>query len=65
VTGLLWASAVSLTGYWIGRLFELRVESFEEHLVVVILAFGAFGSLVGYTIKHIVGRQMAVESRNT
>lgn len=60
-TGLLWASSVSLTGYWIGRLLGLGVETFEQHLLYVVLGFGAFGTLIGYTIKVIVNRQMAAE----
>jgi membrane protein DedA with SNARE-associated domain len=58
VTGLLWAATVSTTGYWIGRLLDLRVQSFEENILYIILGFGSFGLLIGYSIKEIVARKM-------
>ncbi len=61
VTGLLWATTVSTTGYWIGRLLELRVQSFEENILFIMVGFGTFGMLLGYTIKHIAMQKMHVE----
>ncbi len=61
VTGLIWAGSVSTAGYWIGRLLNLKVQSFEENILYVILGFGVFGFLFGYTIKHIAMRKMKVE----
>jgi membrane protein DedA with SNARE-associated domain len=61
VTGLLWATAVTTTGYWIGRILELRIQSFEENILFIILGFGSFGLLIGYTIKHFTMRKMQVE----
>ncbi len=61
VTGLLWATSVSATGYWIGRLLELKIQSFEENILFIILGFGMLGLLIGYTIKHAAMRKMHVE----
>jgi len=58
VTGLLWAVSVSATGYWIGRLLELRIQSFEENILYIILGFGTLGLLIGYTVKRIAARKM-------
>lgn len=61
VTGLLWATTVSTTGYWIGRLLELRVQSFEDNILFIVLGFGSLGLLIGYTIKHVAMRKMQME----
>jgi membrane protein DedA with SNARE-associated domain len=61
VTGLLWAGSVSVTGYWIGRLLELRIQSFEENILFIMLGFGTLGLLIGYTIKKVTMRKMHVE----
>jgi len=61
VTGLLWASSVSFTGYWIGRLLELKVQSFEDNLLFIVLGFGTLGILIGYTIKKIATQKMHVD----
>jgi membrane protein DedA with SNARE-associated domain len=61
VTGLLWATTVSTTGYWIGRLLELRIQSFEENILFIMLGFGTLGLLLGYTIKSLAMRNMHVE----
>jgi membrane protein DedA with SNARE-associated domain len=61
VTGLLWAASVSTTGYWIGRILELRVKSFEDNILFIILGFGTLGLLIGYAIKHVAMRKMHVE----
>jgi membrane protein DedA with SNARE-associated domain len=61
VTGLLWATTVSTTGYWIGRLLELRVQSFEDNILFIVLGFGSLGLLIGYIIKHFAMRKMHVE----
>ena len=61
VSGLLWASLVTTTGYWIGRLLEVRVQSFEENILFIMLGFGSLGIMLGYTIKHIAMRKMNAE----
>jgi membrane protein DedA with SNARE-associated domain len=61
VTGLLWATAVSTTGYWIGRLLDLKVQSFEDNILFIILGFGSLGFLIGYVIKHIAMKKMHVD----
>jgi membrane protein DedA with SNARE-associated domain len=60
VTGLLWAASVSTTGYWIGRLLELKVQSFEENILFIVLGFGIFGFLIGYTIRKLAMQKMRV-----
>jgi len=61
VTGLLWATTVSTTGYWIGRLLDLRVQSFEENIVLIMLGFGTLGMLLGFVIKNVAMRNMDVD----
>lgn len=61
VTGLLWATAVSTTGYWIGRLLDLKVQSFEDNILFIILGFGSLGFLIGYVIKHVAMKKMRVD----
>ncbi len=61
VTGLLWAASVSTTGYWIGRLLELKVQTFEDNILLIILGFGCLGLLIGYIIKRVAMRKMHVE----
>ncbi len=60
-TGLLWAAVVSTTGYWIGRLLELRVQSFEENILFIVLGFGSFGILMGYAIKKFASSKMHID----
>jgi membrane protein DedA with SNARE-associated domain len=64
-TGLLWAGSVSLTGYLIGRILGLSVETFEHHLLYVVLGFASFGTLIGYSIKLVVNRQMNADHHST
>lgn len=54
VCGLAWASVVTVSGYLIGLFLNLNAQSVEENLVLIILGFGTFGLLVGYTIKRLV-----------
>lgn len=61
VTGFLWATTVSTTGYCIGRLLELRVQSFEDNILFIVLGFGSLGLLIGYIIKHFAMRKMHME----
>ena len=61
ITGLLWASSVSFTGYWIGRILNLKVQSFEDNILFIVLGFGIFGILIGYTIKKVAMRKMQVD----
>ena len=60
-TGLLWATSVSTTGYFIGRLLELKIQSFQDNILFIILGFGSLGIVLGYTIKHVAMRKMHVE----
>lgn len=61
VTGLLWATAVSTTGYWIGRILEIKVQSFEDNLLFIVLGFASLGFLIGYGIKHLAMKKMHVD----
>ncbi len=61
VTGLLWATAVSTTGYWIGRMLDLKVQSFEDNILFIVLGFGSLGFLIGYVIKHVAMKKMHME----
>ncbi len=61
ITGLLWAASVSIIGYWVGRFLELKIQSFEENILFIILGFGSLGIMIGYIIKKIAMRKMHVE----
>lgn len=54
VSGLLWATVVSVTGFVVGSFFELDTSSFENNIAYVIIGFTTFGFLIGYTVKRIV-----------
>jgi membrane protein DedA with SNARE-associated domain len=61
ITGFLWAASVSIIGYWVGRFLELKIQSFEENILIIVLGFGSLGILIGYIIKRIAMRRMHVE----
>lgn len=61
VTGLIWATLVSTTGYWIGRLLDLQAKVFEENFLYIVLGFAVFGLVVGYSIKHFAIGKMTEE----
>lgn len=58
LAGLMWATLVSTTGYWIGRLLNLQASSFEQNFLLIMLGFGAFGLLVGFAIRNFTLRKM-------
>jgi membrane protein DedA with SNARE-associated domain len=53
VTGLIWATTISLAGYWAGRLLVLEVKTFENNFVYIMMGFAAFGLTIGYIVKRI------------
>jgi membrane protein DedA with SNARE-associated domain len=61
VTGLLWATLVSTTGYWIGRLLDLQAQAFEENVIYIVLGFALLGLVIGYTIRKVAMRKMEAE----
>ena len=58
IGGLFWASIVSAVGYLIGRFFEIRASSFEENIVVIVIAFATFGLTLGYVMKSLASRSL-------
>lgn len=58
MSGLLWASMVSTTGYLVGRHFNIHASSFEENIVVIVIAFATFGITLGYSIKFLAARSL-------
>jgi len=59
-TGLIWATVVSTTGYYIGKFLNLKTEVFEENIFFIILGFALFGLLVGYTVKRFAQKEMDI-----
>lgn len=59
VSGLIWASTVSLLGYVIGRVFGISPVSIQENLGFILLAFGCFGLLLGYIVQRNFKKRMA------
>lgn len=56
VTGLLWASTVSLLGYTAGQMFSISTESIKENLPVILVCFGCFGLVLGFAVKRFVNK---------
>jgi membrane protein DedA with SNARE-associated domain len=61
LAGLLWASAVSSAGFFVGTLLDLRPKSFEENILYIMFAFACFGLILGYTVKRFAERKMHIE----
>ncbi|MBK7652818.1 MAG: DedA family protein [Flammeovirgaceae bacterium] len=61
LAGLLWATLVSTAGYWVGRLLNLQAKAFEDNFIFIVLGFATFGLLMGYLIRKVAMRRMAVE----
>jgi membrane protein DedA with SNARE-associated domain len=58
ISGLIWASTVSTTGYLIGRFLDIKSSAFEENILVIVLVFAGFGLLTGYVIKRLTFRKI-------
>ncbi|HEY4655338.1 MAG TPA: DedA family protein [Cyclobacteriaceae bacterium] len=56
--GLLWASVVSATGYFLGRALNIGTEAIGENIFYIIAGFAAFGLVIGYSVKHLAMRRM-------
>jgi len=61
VTGLMWATLVSTTGYWVGRLLNLQAKVFEENFIYIVLGFALFGLLIGFFIRKLTISRMERE----
>jgi len=61
VTGIMWATLVSTAGYWVGRLLNLQAKAFEDNFIFIMIGFATFGLLMGYIIRKVAMRKMAVE----
>ena len=59
VTGLLWATSVSLLGYTAGHLFGISTDSISNNLPLILVSFAAFGISLGYVVKKIFEREVA------
>lgn len=60
LTGLLWATLVSTTGYWVGRLLNLQAKAFEDNFGFIVLGFATLGLVIGYIIRRVALRRMEV-----
>jgi len=60
LSGLLWATVVSLIGYTIGFLFNLDASSFENNFLFVVIGFTTFGLLIGYIVKRTISKNLPV-----
>lgn len=63
--GLLWSSLVSSAGYLAGRYFQFTAQTFEEHGLLVVLAFAAFGLAVGTLVKRVAEQRLNIPSGNS
>jgi membrane protein DedA with SNARE-associated domain len=60
ITGMLWASAVSIVGYAAGRFLDHTPLSLEQNLIFIVLGFFVFGLLIGYFVKRFAQKRMGV-----
>ncbi len=58
LTGLMWATVVSIAGYWVGRWFDLTTHIFEDNFFIIMLGFASLGLLIGFTVRKIALRKM-------
>lgn len=61
VTGIMWATLVSTTGYWVGRLLNLQAKAFEDNFIFIVIGFALFGLVMGYIIRKVAMMKMEVE----
>lgn len=61
VSGVLWATLVSVVGYWGGIIFELTPASFEENLLFVVTGFAVFGMLIGFSVKTFAEKRIGLK----
>jgi membrane protein DedA with SNARE-associated domain len=59
--GLMWATIVSMVGYWGGIIFDLSIQSFEQNLLFVMVGFGVFGMLVGFAVKTYAEKRIGLK----
>lgn len=62
VAGLLWATVISTTGYYIGKFLNLKTEVFEQNILFIVLGFALFGFLVGYLVKRFAQKEMDIQT---
>lgn len=58
ISGMLWASLVTATGYFIGKFLNLDTEDFEQNIFFIIAGFATFGMLVGYVVKRVAEKEL-------
>jgi membrane protein DedA with SNARE-associated domain len=59
LSGLIWASAVSLLGYVVGQSFSVSTQSIKQNLPFILLSFATFGLLLGYLVKRMMQKTLA------
>jgi membrane protein DedA with SNARE-associated domain len=57
VSGLIWATAVTILGYSIGAFFNVSMEEIKNNLFIILPCFACFGLLLGYIVQRVVNRQ--------
>ncbi|RAW01051.1 DedA family protein [Pseudochryseolinea flava] len=60
VSGLTWASAVSIIGYFIGKTLNLQTTVIEENILFIVLGFASLGLLIGYFVRRLAVKKMHV-----
>jgi len=60
ISGLIWATTVGTAGYFVGRFLDVKTSVFEKNILLIILGFASFGMLVGYFVKRLAVKKMAV-----
>ncbi|HCW07099.1 MAG TPA: hypothetical protein DGG95_07025 [Cytophagales bacterium] len=61
VTGLIWATTITTTGYFAGRLLDLEAKNFEENIFLIMFCCAAVGLTLGFVIKRVAMRNVGVE----
>lgn len=56
ISGVFWASIVSMIGYGVGVFFNLEASSVEKNFFYIVIGFATFGLILGYGVRRIVTR---------
>jgi membrane protein DedA with SNARE-associated domain len=61
ISGVLWASIVSLSGFLIGRFFDVKTSVVEENFLLIIGFFMITGLFIGYFVKKATMKKINLE----
>ncbi len=60
-SGLLWASLISLLGYFVGSYLELNPLFIKENIFFLIVGFASVGVVIGFSLNKFVKSRLEIE----